>query len=121
MTRCSNHEIERIHITSGMVMDIAKRLAGEKRVVALTTLQGKPVLAAMPWDLYESIIETMETMGDVEMLAALRRGVEDSAGGHPSKGDSTESKDWVNETWGIVPADRETIEAVMKGPSYLDV
>ena len=121
MTRCSDHEIERIHITSGMVMDLAKRLAGEKRVVALTTLQGKPVLAAMPWDLYEAIIETMETMGDMEMVAALKRGVQDSEDGHPSKGDSTEPKDWVNATWGIVPADRETVESVMKEPSYLDV
>ena len=121
MTSCSNHEIERIHITSGMVMDLAKRLAGEERVVALTTLQGKPVLAAMPWELYESIIETMETMGDVEMLTALRRGVEDSVDGHPGRGDSAERKSWVKATWGIVPADRETVEAAMKGPGYLDV
>ncbi len=121
MTRCSNHEIERIHITSGMVMDLAKRLAGEKRVAALTTLQGKPVLAAMPWDMYESIVEIMETTGDVETLAALRRGVEDSADCRPNKEESTEPRNWVDETWGIVSVDRETVEAVMKESSYLDV
>lgn len=121
MTRCSNHEIERIHITSGMVMDLAKRLAGEKRVAALTTLQGKPVLAAMPWDLYESIVEIMETTGDVDTLAALRRGVDHSSDDQPSKRECTEPKNWVDETWGIVPVDRETVEAVMKESSYLDV
>ena len=102
-------------------MDLAKRLAGEKRVAALTTLQGKPVLAAMPWDLYESIVEIMETTGDVETLAALRRGVDHSADDQSSKKEYTETKNWVDETWGIVPADRETVEAVMKESSYLDV
>ena len=51
-------------------------LSPENRAVALTR-HGKPVLAVMPWDLFESIMETMEIMGDVDMMAALRQGIED--------------------------------------------
>ena len=31
----------------------------------------------MSWDLFESITETMEIMGDSDMMAALRRGIRD--------------------------------------------
>ncbi len=41
------------------------------------TRRGKPVLALMPWDLYESVIETLEIMGDKELMALVRKGVED--------------------------------------------
>ena len=41
------------------------------------TRRGKPVLAVMPWELYESIIETMEILGDEELMAALRQGIKD--------------------------------------------
>ncbi len=39
------------------------------------TRRGKPVLALMTWDLYESIVETLEVMGDEELMAALREGL----------------------------------------------
>jgi len=48
---------------------------------AAITRRGKPVLAVMPWDLYESIMETLEILGDEEMTAALRKGIEDIAAG----------------------------------------
>lgn len=41
------------------------------------TRRGKPVLAVLPWDLYESIMETMEILGDAEMMAAIRQGIKD--------------------------------------------
>ncbi|MHB8158938.1 MAG: type II toxin-antitoxin system Phd/YefM family antitoxin [Thermoleophilia bacterium] len=41
------------------------------------TKREKPVLAIMPWDLYESIIETLEIMGDAELMDALRQGIKD--------------------------------------------
>jgi antitoxin YefM len=41
------------------------------------TRRGKPVLAVMSWDLYESITETLEIMSDPEMMAAFRQGVKD--------------------------------------------
>ncbi len=39
------------------------------------TRHGKPVLAVLSWDLYESVVETMEIMSDPEMMAAFRQGV----------------------------------------------
>ena len=49
---------------------------GEVDVLAVTR-RGKPVLAVMPWDLYEAVTETLEIMGDKEMMAALRKGIKD--------------------------------------------
>ena len=45
------------------------------------TRRGKPVLAVLSWDLYESLLETMEVMGDPELMKALRRGAQDIAAG----------------------------------------
>jgi antitoxin YefM len=41
------------------------------------TRHGKPVLAVLSWDLYESVVETMEIMSDPEMMAAFRQGVKE--------------------------------------------
>lgn len=41
------------------------------------TRHGKPVMAILPWELYESIMETLEIMGDAELIAAFRQGVKD--------------------------------------------
>lgn len=46
----------------------------EKQTVVITR-RGKPVLAVMPWELYESIIETMEIMADPELMVALRESI----------------------------------------------
>ena len=37
------------------------------------TRRGKPVLAVMSWDLYESITETMEILADKDLMRAIRR------------------------------------------------
>ena len=37
------------------------------------TRHGKPVLAVLSWDLYESVVETMEIMSDPELMAAFRK------------------------------------------------
>ncbi len=63
-----------------MLSQLPERLAEEERAVALTRY-GRPVLAVMPWDLFESIVETMEIMGDPELMAALRRGIDDAEAG----------------------------------------
>ncbi len=42
------------------------------------TRRGKPVLAILSWELYESIVETLEILGDAEQLAALRQGIKDA-------------------------------------------
>ena len=41
------------------------------------TQRGRPVLSLMSWDLYESIKETLEILGDEELSSALRQAVED--------------------------------------------
>jgi len=48
---------------------------------AVITRRGKPVLAVMPWDLYESIMETLEILGDEEMTLALHKGIKEIADG----------------------------------------
>lgn len=39
------------------------------------TRRGKPVLAVMPWELYEAVAETLEVMGDKELMAQLRQSI----------------------------------------------
>ena len=41
------------------------------------TRHGKPVLAVMHWELFESIMDTLEIMGDADMMNALRESIED--------------------------------------------
>jgi antitoxin YefM len=45
------------------------------------TRHGKPVMAILPWDLYESLIETLEVMSDTELMAAFRQSVQELAEG----------------------------------------
>lgn len=51
------------------------------------TRRGKPVLAVLSWDLYESLLETMEIMADPELMKALRRGAQDIAAGRLATSD----------------------------------
>lgn len=39
------------------------------------TRRGKPVLAVMPWELYEALVETLEVLSDEKLMKALRKGV----------------------------------------------
>ena len=41
------------------------------------TRHGKPVMAILPWELNESIMETLEIMGDAELMAAFHQGIKD--------------------------------------------
>lgn len=43
--------------------------------VAEITRRGKPVLAVIPWELYESIAETLEVLGDKELMLLLRQSI----------------------------------------------
>jgi len=49
---------------------------GEIDVMEITR-RGKPVLAVMPWELYDAIAETLEVMGDKELRAELRQSIEE--------------------------------------------
>ncbi|MGI8913389.1 MAG: type II toxin-antitoxin system Phd/YefM family antitoxin [Chloroflexota bacterium] len=45
------------------------------------TRQGKPVLAVMSWEFYESLMETVEIMGDDSQMAALRQSIGEADSG----------------------------------------
>lgn len=62
------------------ITSLPERLAKSPGAVAVTR-RGKPVLAIMPWDYYESIIETLEILGDKDLMAALRQSIKDFESG----------------------------------------
>ena len=51
---------------------LAGRLQLDKDAVEVTS-RGKPVLAIMSWDLYESLEETIEILDDEELAAQLKK------------------------------------------------
>lgn len=51
-------------------------LVQEKDTLAITK-RGKPVLALMPWDMYEALVETMDIMSDPDLMQAFREGLQD--------------------------------------------
>jgi len=61
---------------------LPEELAGNPEADAIAiTRHGKPVLAILPWDLYESIRETLDIMGDPELMATLREGIGQASAG----------------------------------------
>jgi len=49
---------------------------------ALTiTRRGKPVLAVMPYALYDSLMETLEVMSDPELMPLLRQSIQEASEG----------------------------------------
>ena len=42
------------------------------------TRRGKPVLAILPWEFYDALVETLEILGDKQMMALLRQGIEEA-------------------------------------------
>ncbi len=59
---------------------LPERLAEEPGAVAVTR-RGKPVLAILPWDFYESIQETLEVLADEELMVALRQSLRELSEG----------------------------------------
>jgi len=51
---------------------------GQVEVLEITR-RGKPVLAVMPWELYEAVSETLEVMGDKELMTQLRQSIQEMA------------------------------------------
>lgn len=61
---------------------LPEQLAQENELEAIeVTRRGKPVLAIMPWDLYEALIETLEILGDADLTASLRQSIREAAQG----------------------------------------
>ncbi|HEY6401189.1 MAG TPA: type II toxin-antitoxin system prevent-host-death family antitoxin [Blastocatellia bacterium] len=59
---------------------LPEELAEESGAIAVTR-RGEPVLAILPWDLYESIMETLEILGDEELMDALRQSIKEASEG----------------------------------------
>jgi prevent-host-death family protein len=53
---------------------------GPDETVSITS-RGKQVFALMPWELYESLNETIAIMGDPVSMEALKRGIQDMNSG----------------------------------------
>jgi len=45
------------------------------------TRRGKPVLAVMPWEMYDSITETLEVLGDEKLMRVLRKSLQEARRG----------------------------------------
>ncbi|MDQ6694842.1 MAG: type II toxin-antitoxin system Phd/YefM family antitoxin [Chloroflexota bacterium] len=41
----------------------------------VVTRRGRPVLAILPWELYDSLLETMRIMADPQLMVDLREGI----------------------------------------------
>lgn len=54
-------------------------IANQHAPVVKVTRRNKPVLAILPWDLYESIMETLEILSDDEQMLLLRQGLIEAA------------------------------------------
>ena len=48
---------------------------------ASVTRHGKPILAVLPWELYESLVETLEILGDAEQMHRIYQSENDLAQG----------------------------------------
>lgn len=59
---------------------LPERLAKRPGAVAITR-RGEPVLAVMPWDFYEALVETLDVLGDDELMRSLRRSLKEAERG----------------------------------------
>ncbi len=59
-----------------ILTQLPEKLASGRGVVPLTR-HGKPVLAIMTWDLFESLSETIEIMSDSELMEQIRKGMKE--------------------------------------------
>ena len=72
------HDVELIPLAKAreMLHELPETLGKNNRTAALT-VDGKPVLAVMPWHVYESVVETLDIMADPEMMEGIREGMKD--------------------------------------------
>ena len=53
---------------------LPEKLTQQGGTIAITR-RGKPVMAVMTWQHYEAILETLEILGDANLMANLRQGI----------------------------------------------
>ena len=59
------------------LLDLPEKLTREHEHTVIVTRRGQPVLAVLPWEFYESIVEALEVVNDHERMAQLRENIED--------------------------------------------
>lgn len=64
------------------LLALAEELTRNPSAGAVTvTKRGRPVLALLPWELYESLLETLEILADADLMKALRRSLREARAG----------------------------------------
>jgi prevent-host-death family protein len=64
------------------LLELAEELNQSPGTEAVTvTKRGKPVLAVLPHEFYESLVETLEILGDATLVRALERSLKDIRAG----------------------------------------
>jgi prevent-host-death family protein len=64
------------------LLELAERLNRPPATDAVTvTKRGKPVLALLPHEFYESLVETLEILGDEGLMSALRQSLKEVRAG----------------------------------------
>jgi antitoxin YefM len=64
------------------LLKLAERLNRPPATEAVTvTKRGKPVLAVMPHEFYESLVETLEILGDEALMQSLRQSLKEARSG----------------------------------------
>ena len=53
----------------------------ETHETVTVTRRGKPMLAILPWEEYEALVETLEIMADEDLMAALRQSLKEARRG----------------------------------------
>lgn len=71
MTRLTISEARRA------LLDLPEKLARTSGRAVTVTRRGQPVLAILPWEFYQSLVETLDILGDPEMVTALRESLDD--------------------------------------------
>lgn len=64
------------------LLDLAEELSRKPEIGAVAiTKRGQPVLALMPWEFYEGLVETLEILGDETLMASLRQSIKEAGKG----------------------------------------
>ncbi len=63
-------------------LKLAEDLARDPREVVGITRRGRPVMALVSAELYESLVETLDLLGDESEAARLRRALREEKGGN---------------------------------------
>ena len=71
--------------------------SAEPRAVQVTRY-GKPVLALLPWEFYDALIETLEIIGDPELWGELQNSIQDLQQGRVVEWKGWDSADAVSRT-----------------------